>query len=197
MNRIFTTLAFLSLVLASAQAQQMPLFTQYREMQGVINPAAINYGFFTDRHKGSVGLSIRRQWLDIPGPPTTQILRGEYFDADHTGVAMLAGGYLMNDQTGPTGFTGLYGRIAGVITSDAEYSGLSIGMAAGGVQYRVKTTELKLHDADDIRANQDRTQFYPDLSIGAFWYQRLDGTADEDYIYAGVSVPQIMGLDLL
>ena len=54
MNRIFTTLAFLSLVLASAQAQQMPLFTQYREMQGVINPAAINYGFFTDRHKGSV-----------------------------------------------------------------------------------------------------------------------------------------------
>ena len=196
MNRILSVLAFVSFVLASVQAQQMPLFTQYREMQGVINPAAINYAFFTDQHKGSVGVSIRRQWLDMTGPPTTQILRGEYFAADRTGVAMLAGGYLMNDQTGPTGFTGLYGRIAGVITSDAEYSGLSIGLAAGGVQYRVKTSELKLRDPDDIQANQDRTQFYPDLSIGAFWYQRLDGTADEDYIYAGASIPQIMGLDL-
>ena len=196
MNRIFIIFVFACAFLNATQAQQIPLFTQYREMQGVINPAAINHGFFTDHHTGSVGVSFRRQWVDIQGPPTTQILRGEYFAADHSGVTVLAGGYLMNDQTGPTGFTGLYGRIAGVITPDAEYGGLSIGLAVGGVQYRVKTSEVKLHDADDIRANQDRTQFYPDLSIGAFWYQRLDGTADEDYVYAGASVPQIMGLDL-
>ena len=195
MNRIFIIFVFAGAFLNATQAQQIPLFTQYREMQGVINPAAINHGFFTDHHTGSVGVSFRRQWVDIQGPPTTQILRGEYFAADHSGVTVLAGGYLMNDQTGPTGFTGLYGRIAGVITPDAEYGGLSIGLAVGGVQYRVKTSEVKLHDADDIRASQDRTQFYPDLSIGAFWYQRLDGTADEDYVYAGASVPQIMGLD--
>lgn len=196
MNRILTMFAFACLILTATHAQQMPLFTQYREMQGIINPAAINYGFFTDQHKGSVGVSFRRQWVNIQGPPTTQILRGEYFAADHTGVTILAGGYLMNDQTGPTGFTGLYGRVAGVITPDAEYSGLSIGLALGGVQYRIKTSELKVHDLDDIRASQDRTQFYPDLSIGAFWYQRLDGLADDDYVYAGASIPQIMGLDL-
>ncbi|MBL7816852.1 MAG: PorP/SprF family type IX secretion system membrane protein [Saprospiraceae bacterium] len=196
MNKIFSAFAFMLISVAFAQAQQMPLFTQYREMQGAINPASINYGFFTDRHNGSVGISFRRQWLDMQGPPTTQILRGEYFWSNYTGVTILAGGYLMNDQTGPTGFTGLYGRIAGVVTSDAEYSGLSLGLAAGGVQYRVKTSEIKVRDLDDIRATQDRTQLYPDLSIGAFWYQRLDGLADEDYVYAGVSVPQIMGLDL-
>jgi type IX secretion system PorP/SprF family membrane protein len=196
MNRILTIFSIVWLFGARTQAQQMPLFTQYREMQGIINPAAINYGFFTDHHKGSVGMSIRRQWLDISGPPTTQILRGEYFAADHTGVTILAGGYLMNDQTGPTGFTGLYGRIAGVITSDAEYGGLSFGLSAGGVQYRIKTSELKLHDPDDIRTAQDRTQLYPDLSIGAYWYQRLDGLADDDYVYVGASIPQIMGLDL-
>ncbi len=196
MNRIFTAFSIIWLFGVAAQAQQMPLFTQYREMQGVINPAAINYGYFTDHHKGSIGVSFRRQWLEMEGPPTTQILRGEYFAADHTGVTMLTGGYLINDQTGPTGFTGLYGRIAGVITSDAEYGGLSFGLAAGGVQYRIKTTELKLHDPGDIRATQDRTQFYPDLSLGAFWYQRLDGLADDDYVYAGASIPQVMGLDL-
>ena len=196
MNKIFSALAATCLFLTTTHAQQMPLFTQYREMQGIINPASISHGFFTDRHTNSIGVSIRKQWVDIQGPPTTQILRGEYFAAERTGVTLLAGGYLMNDQTGPTGFTGFYGRIAGVITPDAEYSGLSFGMALGGVQYRVKTSELKLHDADDIRASQDRTQFYPDLSIGAFWYQRLDGLADEDYVYAGASVPQIFGLDL-
>jgi type IX secretion system PorP/SprF family membrane protein len=196
MNRIITAFAFTCLCFTGVEAQQMPLFTQYREMQGIINPAAINHDFFTDHHKGSFGTSFRRQWTGIEGPPTTQILRGEYFSADRTGVTLLAGGYLVNDQTGPTGFTGLYGRIAGVINSDAEYSGLSFGLAFGGVQYRVKTTELKLRDLDDIRAAQDRTQFYPDLSIGAFWYQRLDGLADDDYVYAGVSMPQVMGLDL-
>ncbi len=196
MNRILKAFACICILATEAQAQQMPLFTQYREMQGVINPAAINHSFFTDQHKGSVGVSFRRQWVDIQGPPTTQILRGEYFAADHTGVTILAGGYLMNDQTGPTGFTGLYGRIAGVLTPDAEYSGLSVGLALGGVQYRIKTSELKLRDADDIRASQDHTQFYPDLSIGAFWYQRLDGLADDDYVYAGASIPQLMSLDL-
>ena len=177
-------------------AQQIPLFTQYREVQGVLNPASINHDFFTNRHTKSFGLSYRKQWLDLKNPPTTQILRGEYFAADRQGVALLTGGYLMNDQTGPTGFTGIYGRIGGVITSDAEYSGLSIGLAAGAVQYRVKTSELKLRDPGDILATQDRMQIYPDLSMGIFYYQRLSGTLDEDFFYAGLSVPQVLGLDL-
>ncbi len=196
MNRFGATLAFLiSLFLTPTHAQQIPLFTQYREMHGVLNPAAVPYSFLTDKNRGSIGVSNRRQWLNMPNPPTTQILRGEYFAADRTGVALLAGGYLINDQTGPTGFTGLYGRVAGVVTSDAEVGGFSLGLALGAVQYRLKATELKLRDPDDVRVNEDRTKMYPDLSIGAFWYQRF-GDFSDDYVYAGVSVPQIMGLDL-
>lgn len=197
MNRLSVFVTLLTyLFSAPIHAQQIPLFTQYREMQGILNPAAIPHGFLTNQNKGAIGISNRRQWLDMPNPPTTQILRGEYFAADRTGVALLAGGYLMNDQTGPTGFTGLYGRIAGVITSDAEIGGLSFGLALGGVQYRLKTSLLKLKDPDDIRATEDRTKMYPDLSIGAFWYQKVGEFSSDDYVYAGLSVPQMMGLDL-
>ena len=195
MNRILAAVLCLCYV-AVIKAQQIPLFTQYREAQGVLNPASINYDFFTDRHTTSFGASIRRQWSDIANAPVTQILRGEHFMADRTGVAMLVGGYLMNDQTGPTGFTGLYGRFATVFTSDAEYSGLSIGLSAGAVQYRVKTSELKLRDPNDIRALTDRMQIYPDLGMGVFYYQRMDGVFDDDYFYAGMLVPQVMGLEL-
>jgi type IX secretion system PorP/SprF family membrane protein len=180
---------------ATTQAQQIPLFTQYREMHGVLNPAAIPYGFMTNRNKSAIGVSHRRQWGGMQNPPTTQILRGEYFAADRTGVALLTGGYFINDKTGPTSYTGLYGRIAGVITSDAEVGGVSFGLALGGVQYRLQTSQLKLRDADDIRTTEDRSKFYPDLSIGAFWYQKM-GDFSDDYVYAGASVPQMIGLDL-
>ena len=195
MNKFFTAACCL-LCAFSLKAQQIPLFTQYREAQGVLNPASINYDFFTDRHTTSFGVSLRRQWTEITNAPTTQILRGEHFMADRDGVCLLTGGYLMNDQTGPTGFTGVYGRFATVFTSDATYSGLSIGLSAGAVQYRIKTSEIKLHDPNDIRALTDRMQVYPDIGAGIFYYQRMDGLSDDDYFYAGASVPQLMGLDI-
>ncbi len=196
MNRVGVFTALLTcFCLAKSQAQQIPLFTQYREMQGVLNPAAIPYGFLINQNKTSFGISNRRQWLDMPSPPTTQVLRGEYFAADRTGVTLLTGGYLINDQTGPTGLTGVYGRIAGVLTNDAEVGGVSVGLALGAVQYRLKTTELKLRDDGDIRGTEDRSTIYPDLSIGVYWYQKM-GNFSDDYVYAGVSVPQMMGLDL-
>ena len=195
MNKLITA-AFCLLCAINLEAQQLPLFTQYREAQGAINPASINYDFFTDRHKTSFGMSLRRQWTEITNAPTTQILRGEHYMADRSGVSLLVGGHIMNDQTGPTGFTGVYGRFATVFTSDASYNGLSIGLSAGAVQYRIKTSEIKLHDPNDIRALTDRMQMYPDIGAGIFYYQRMDGIADEDYFYAGASVPQLMGLDI-
>ena len=47
---------------------------------------------------------------------------------------MVVGGYLINDQTGPTGFTGAYGRFAGIISDDPYFGGLSFGISLGVVQ---------------------------------------------------------------
>jgi type IX secretion system PorP/SprF family membrane protein len=184
MNRFLATaLFFCSLSAASLSAQQLPVFTQYREHQGVINPSALPYGYLTDQNTGAFGGSFRRQWLDMQNPPTTQILRGEKLFADYgAGIKMLAGGYFINDQTGPTGFTGVYGRAAGLITNDP-------------VQYRLRTSDLKLRDKDDIVAMQDRAQWYPDLSLGIFAYKRIGDFEGNNLIYGGISIPQMMGLD--
>ena len=196
MNRIIPIIIIFAMYSNSISAQQIPIFTQYQENIGVINPAALPTDFFTDEHNLSFGASIRKQWVDLPNSPFTQTLQGVHFNNSQGGVNLLTGGYLINDQTGPTGFTGAYGRLAGVISSDPKYSGLSIGLNAGMVQYRIKTSELHLKDPNDIVGTTDKTQIYPDLGMGAFYYQQLGGGLDGDYIYAGVSVPQIMGLDL-
>jgi len=179
------------------QAQQLSLFTQYRENAAIINPAAVEGDFLAFGQNLTFGASYRSQWTGISGAPVTQTLRGSYLHTDWSGVTFMAGGQLINDQTGPTGFTGFYGRFAGVLTSDPDYGGLSIGLSAGMVQFRVDAGDIQLRDENDILGAQDDSQFFPDVGLGIFFYRMLDGGSfDGDYIYGGVSVPQIIGLDL-
>lgn len=178
------------------QAQQLPLFTQYRENVAVINPAAMESDFLAFGQNVTIGASYRAQWVGLSGAPTTQLVRGTYLNPDLSGVTLLAGGHLINDQTGPTGFTGFYGKIGGVLTNDIDEGGLAVALSAGFVQFRVKASEIRLRDPDDNIGTIDQSQFYPDLGIGLYFYRMLDGAWDGDFIYAGVSVPQIFGLDL-
>ncbi len=196
MNRLFIVL--LAVIIPNITfSQQLPLFTQYRHNQGIINPASINADFFTFEQNISFGASYRLQWNALTAAPKTQTLHGEYFQNSRGGVNLLAGGYLINDQTGPTGFTGIYGRIGGVITSDPDFSGLSFGLNVGAVQYRVNTEDLRLRDEGDIIVSENQNQIYPDVGIGAFAYTTLEGgMLDDAIIFGGLSVPQVIGLDL-
>jgi type IX secretion system PorP/SprF family membrane protein len=182
----------------SLDAQQLPLFTQYRENTTIINPASFNHDFLLNEHNLSFGASYRRQWTDMKSGPRTQTVRGEYIFSELGSFALVTGGYLLNDKTGPTGLTGVYGRVAGILTDDPYYSGLSFGLSAGAVQYRVNVTEIKLREAGDVLGMDDQSQIFPDVGLGVFYYQLLDGGGflDESHFYAGVSVPQVMGLDL-
>lgn len=194
----FLLIIWLNLALYSIQyAQQLPLFTQYRENAGVINPAAVNYAYMLYEHNISAGISYRSQWTGLTAAPKTQTFRGEYMTVDYEPVNLLAGGYLINDQTGPTGFTGFYGKIGGVLSEDPYYGGISAALSFGAVQYRVNVTDLILRDAGDITATDDHHKIFPDVGVGIFAYQRiLGGALEDDIVYGGVSVPQALGLDL-
>jgi len=174
-------------------AQQLSLFTQYRENASLINPAAIEGDFFAYGQNMTFGVSYRSQWVGLANGPRTQTLRGSYLNTDYSGVTLLAGGHIINDQTGPTGFTGAYGRIGGVVTSDPEYSGLSIALSAGIVQYRVDASKIRLRDPNDVLGEQDQSQLFPDVGLGLYYYQMV---GDGDFFYTGLSVPQVIGLDL-
>lgn len=191
-----TALGFcLFFTISSSQAQQLSLFTQYRENATIINPAAMESDFLAYGQRLTLGANYRSQWSDIEGNPTTQSIRFSFM-GDNRGASLFGGGYLMNDQTGPTGFTGLYGRFGAVISGDPEYSGLAIALSGGIVQYRVDADEIALRDPNDVLAISSQTELFPDVGAGIYFYQTLSGALDGDMFYAGVSVPQVAGLNL-
>ncbi|MEM9991703.1 MAG: PorP/SprF family type IX secretion system membrane protein [Bacteroidota bacterium] len=181
--------------ISTVQAQQLSLFTQYREHNTVINPAAISSDFLAFGHNASFGLSYRLQWAEYAGSPRTQLLRGEYMTTDYN-VNLLVGGHIMRDQAGAFGSTGIYGRLAGIISGDPEYSGLSLGLSVGAVQYSVLTGDLRVRDEGDILAVANQSQMHPDVGVGIYAYTYLDAGPDGGYLYGGISVPQAIGLDL-
>ncbi|MCB0570965.1 MAG: PorP/SprF family type IX secretion system membrane protein [Phaeodactylibacter sp.] len=194
MTRSVLLPVFLLLAAYCTQAQQLTLFTQYRDNGGILNPAAVESDWMAFGQNVTFGASYRAQWVGLDHAPRTLSARGSYLYADGSGVTLMAGGYLMNDQTGPTGFTGLYGRIAGIVTQDPEVGGFSIGLGAGAVNYRVNASEIRLRETGDIVGSTDQSQFFPDVSLGLFFYHLVG--RNDDYFYAGLSVPQVIGLDL-
>lgn len=193
MKRFLLSL-FLLLTILELQAQQLPLFTQYRENMGIINPAAINQDYLLYEQPLSFGASYRVQWVGLENAPTTQTLRGEYLFEK---LGLFAGGYIINDQTGPTGFTGIYGKIGGLISDDPAYRGISVGLTAGLVQYRVNSSEIRLREINDVLSGDDQTQLFPDVGLGVFAYQYIDaGFFEDSQVYGGISVPQAFGLNL-
>ena len=198
MNRFYLSIIVLLFCGQTLSAQQIPLFTQYRQNLGILNPAAVNSDFHTADQRLSFGVSYRNQWVGFDATPVTQTIRGEYILDNGGGFGLMFGGYVINDQTGPTGFTGAYGRIAGILTDDAEYGGLAFGLNMGAVQYRVNASELFVRDAGDIVSMEDQSQIFPDVGLGVYYYKTIDGGGrlDGDIFYAGASIPQVFGLNL-
>lgn len=174
-------------------AQQLSLFTKYRETATMINPAAMESDWLTYGYNMSFGANYRRQWVGQENTPETQSIRFSYINPYKTGATFTAGGYLLNDQTGPTGYTGFYGRIGTVISREPESYGISVGLSAGYVGYRIRSSELVVRQEGDPLTGVDQSQSHPDLGLGVFAYGLMN---DDHMLYGGVSVPQLLGFDL-
>lgn len=185
---------FLLLAANGLFAQQLSLFTQYRENATIINPAAIESDYLVFGQNVSFGASYRNQWVGLAGSPTTQVARASFIADGMSGVALMGGAHIINDVTGPTGLTGFYGRIAGIVTDDPAYGGFVLGISAGYVQYRVNGSDIVFRDGVDNIGSIDQSQMYPDVGVGLYFYKNV-GRYD-DMFYAGLSVPQVFGLDL-
>lgn len=172
-------------------AQQLPLFTQYREFAGIINPAYINSDYFLQEYNLSFGASYRSQWVGQPGTPRTMALRGEYVLGDRGSVGGVFGGYILHDQVGPTSSTGAYGRIGGILSSDPRDGGFCMALTVGAVQHRLDARAVNLIEPGDDLAF-DQTRIIPDVGAGIFYYQRVG----DNNFYVGASMPQVLGLNL-
>lgn len=181
------------------RAQQLPLFTQYRDNLGLINPAAPSTDFLIYNLTSSAGASYRKQWTGIDNAPETQVLRYEHIDAyNGNAFSPMYGAYAIRDITGPLGMTGVYGKFGAALSDDAEEGGFSAALSGGLVAYHLDTDKIKVRDADDLVASGRKTQLFPDLGLGVFCWKKISGPGffDDDMLSGGLSVPQIMGLNL-
>lgn len=181
-------------------AQQLPLFSLYRENQGLLNPASVNSDFllYQESYRLSVGATHRSQWVGSAGKMATQSLRGEFVGVGESSFAPLVGLYVVNDEVGPTSFTGIYGRVASIFGIEhPNFGGFSAGINAGLVQFRIKASEIDLLDPDDILGEEDQSQWHPDVGLGIYYYKNIGRSgAETALIYAGLSAAQLIALDL-
>ena len=173
----------------AVDAQQLPLFTQYRDSWTQINPAILYNGYINYEHDVAVGISHRQQWTDadLIGAPLTSMAQFQYVVEDYN---FFVGGHLIKDETGDIGTTGVYGNFAYQIPlgkGRVEQS-LSVGINGGLVQYRVDLPD-GIRTTNGVGNAFSETILYPDFGAGIFYHY-------DDKWYAGLSIPQIFGLNL-
>lgn len=177
-------------------AQQLPIFTQYSEYGGLINPSYIHFDNYHLDYDVSAGVSYRDQWSQIPDRPRTFIARYEKSNTKQSGANINFGGYLMNDKIGAFSTTELRTRVAVFFrTKDVRkqrLGGFSLGLNVGISQYTVDLRDLPSIDIDPLLFNGRSAVFTPDLGVGLSYINEF---ANSDYLQIGLSVPQVFSLD--
>jgi type IX secretion system PorP/SprF family membrane protein len=178
--------------LSQLNAQELPLLTQYRDMQGIINPAAVSMDFVHYKFSSYLGGNYRQQWVNFDEAPSTQLLHYERLKP--VGESrFVSGSYFQNDVLGKESTMGLIQRVAYMLSPDASESGLSVGFSAGMNQYRLRLSQTNPHDVNDIIYRQSDPKFwYPEVGVGLWGFQKIGYF--KDIIYGGLSVPQVLGL---
>lgn len=181
------------LVFTTTTAQQLPLFTQYREFSGILNPAAVPNDYLWYEMPISVGVSYRRQWINDKDGPHTELLRGDYM-IEREGVSILPGLYIINDQAARMGMTGVYGRFAGILSNGNPLEqGLAFGLNVGVVRYGLDLSNANNTDPNDISLYDIDNETFADAGVGVYAYTTL---GNSNLLYGGLSSPQVLGLDV-
>lgn len=202
MPKFFYLLALLLLVVCinrSASAQQLPLFTQYQEYHSFINPGSISQDYLQQEFNWNSSLSYRAQWVGLDGAPRSLFAKSEYILDTKGAFDLSFGGHLLGYNTDPIRFNGAYGKVSALFTDDPYYGAFAVGFSFGMLQYMVDVEELTpFHVNDAILTTGNQQQMTPDIGVGVSYYKqfRESSPLDGDVIYAGLSVPQIIGWNL-
>jgi len=183
MKKSILLVLLMSLIFIVSYGQQLPIFSQYQEGGHFTNPALLSNGLLQYDLNSTVSLTYRHQWADVKDAPRTALGHLSHWDDDRN---MLYGGSLIYDQTGPTSFTGIFGKVGYAINFNKDLM-LSVALSGGLVQYRIKAGELNFLESGDIAQN-NATRLYPDVGFGATLYFKKK-------FYGGFSMPQVLSLN--
>jgi type IX secretion system PorP/SprF family membrane protein len=182
MKRHVTIIIFWFLTACSSHltAQQQPIFTIYREQTALINPAMSSSHYTISEYASSISATYRYQWFNVPDAPVTQVLSWETMLDSRN---LLIGAYVVNDKTGAIGTTDIHARCAyRLFFNETEKQYLTIGLSAGGSRHYANLAEYAANQGITLL---EKTQFLPDLGMGAYYNHG-------NRFYAGVSAPQLL-----
>jgi type IX secretion system PorP/SprF family membrane protein len=178
----------LSFASAAINAQQIEDFSLLRENAFILNPAVAGtdgwlHGFAT----------FRKEFLQINQSPYTALYAmNGLLASKNIGL----GGYLMDDVTGPTSKAEANLAFAYNLPLAKRYSNaepdhvLSFGASVSIVQYRLDGSQLHPNNPGDPGlVNTSVYKIFPDATFGIYYKYK-------DNFFAGVSIPQIMGLNI-
>jgi type IX secretion system PorP/SprF family membrane protein len=179
--RILQIMAF-GLLIGSAAAQQVPIYSQYVMNGFLLNPSFAGRDGYT-----SVNLTARQQWIGLAGAPSTfaasiqtRVLKTSYILKSSTvrkkiirptkGGRVGAGAYVFNDRNGIMKRTGFQAAYAYHIPMKQALDGyprhLAFGLGLTAYQYAIDTEGFLYNYDDPYLNNYDRSMFIPDFNFG-------------------------------
>ena len=194
MTRLIYIIA-LCLAGLTLSGQQLPIFTQYAEYKGLIDPSFIPYEMYQEDFKVSTGAAYRDQWTQLPDRPKTAAIRYEGITNKKKGVNLIYGGYFLHDDIGIFETNEIKGRIASTITlRRGRYTKtlLTAGVNLGVGIYQVNLAHSPFIEEDPLLFRANSTQIAPDAGLGISLYNTFQ---NDDYLQIGFSIPQIINFN--
>jgi type IX secretion system PorP/SprF family membrane protein len=153
-NFLVITLLF---VMTGVKSQQLQTSSLY-DMQGFLhNPSMAGMTM-----KGMFGVSYRSQWTGVSGSPKTATMFGS-FAIPQQNIGL--GGYIYNDQTGPTSRTGIELAFAKHIPMQ-NGGKFSVGIEAKALQYSIDVAKLSASLGNDPVLASGNNKFKFDAGFG-------------------------------
>lgn len=186
----FYCLLGLVVMVVPLQAQQLPLWSQFREFNYQYNPAA--YDFFTveeNYNNLDLDLAYRLSWTSIQGAPRTGLIGAQYFNDD---LNMAFGGSFTNDQFGPTSYSQFQLNYAYRLNfSNQKDHALWVGLSGIFSLLRIDGSQLSGQNPDDVLFNTNVVNA-SSINVGAGLYYSLElGSGyNPAYLLAGLAVDQ-------
>ena len=182
----------LMMCLTNLRSQQLPIYSQYWMNKFLLNPAVAGHEGYT-----SVNLTIREQWVGLPGAPSTyaisaqtRLLKNSFISRNRSvkkrsrsmsrSGKVGYGGYVFSDNNGIFSRLGVQGTYAYHLSM--RRSQLSFGGSLTSYQHRIDKTKIRTQE--DAGGNASIIEaadnvFVIDANFGVYYSDRS--------VYAGFS----------
>jgi type IX secretion system PorP/SprF family membrane protein len=176
-----------------ADAQQLPVYSQYMLNGFLINPAVAGHEGYT-----AINITGREQWLGLKDAPSTYALSAQTRLLKNSFISRSSsikrrrrimsrsgrvgmGLYVFSDRNGAFNRTGVQYTYSYHIT--LRKSLLSFGASLTGYQFKIDADKIRLYTEDAFYYDMEKSAMIPDANFGIYYSDRN--------LYAGLSALQL------